>query len=434
MYSSEKTNTYNRIIILIVFFLFYNFSNAQNPNAIPLVKRDYHSVLSSYSPKYELPWTFITYDSEIGDTKMYYRRGVGILYSKLDGWRVQDYLVVLKSCVNLIEFCDGEYGFVDFEQNDMDSTCPRGYTTTGMDSYNSSCWFGMMKKMGMPKQIMTEFMMERQVAFLKDERFVKLPKVKKEEIINKSFKKNTDRFCSTVYMYHESDSVMAGKLYDYQLSLKNALLVSQIKMKQKCITTNDRAVKRLYKSWKSNPNDSTESILNFVAETGKSPGEYNNEGDGDLSSVYGNKRKSIDSIRYGWKDIQKVLKPEEASIEIVKFNKCNSKNEPQSDSIIYLAVILTQKALPKLIVLGNGNPLETKIDTMSYKNYWNPIDQYLKLNKISTAYVCPDGIYRSMNFGTLYDPKSSNYSGDIKIQPVINSKVILDKSLLVENK
>ncbi|TAF60608.1 MAG: CHAT domain-containing protein [Cytophagales bacterium] len=163
-----------------------------------------------------------------------------------------------------------------------------------------------------------------------------------------------------------------------------------------------------------------------------------------------------------WQDVQKQLKKNEAAIELVRINKFGiakivtdtsaqkvSGKFPEykvhdlTDSIHYAALIVTTKSKePELVLLKNGNDLETlyatyqknaiafqQEDTASYKQFWQPIGQKLKemgIKKGGKVFLSPDGVYNQISLNTLFNPKTKKYLMDeLEIHTVTNTKDIL---------
>ncbi len=124
---------------------------------------------------------------------------------------------------------------------------------------------------------------------------------------------------------------------------------------------------------------------------------------------------------YTWKDVQKLLKPDEALVEWVRMEYYKNG---WTDSVIYLAFIIRpQQQKPEYVVLGNGKDMEGREikfymnsimsgsdNLRSYNIFWKPLDA--KLKSVRKVYVVPDGIYHNINLNTLYNPVSGKYLSD----------------------
>jgi CHAT domain-containing protein len=100
----------------------------------------------------------------------------------------------------------------------------------------------------------------------------------------------------------------------------------------------------------------------------------------------------------------------EALVELIRIRSFDK--EFTSDSKYAVLVLTKNAAAPKLIVLDNGNQLETRYlkfyrnaiqqklaDQYSYDQYWAKIDASLKGKK--TIYLSSDGVYNEINPNTL---------------------------------
>jgi CHAT domain-containing protein len=143
---------------------------------------------------------------------------------------------------------------------------------------------------------------------------------------------------------------------------------------------------------------------------------------------------SLNNTKVSFKDIQAVLDPDDAAIEIIQFNKFNTI---LTDTVYYSALILTKEtSLPKFVLLKNGNLLEKKYyniyknsikqklkDNNSYDQFWSTIDKEVSTRK--NLFVSLDGIYNQINLNTLQSP--TGYLIDLKnIRIITNTKDIIE--------
>ncbi|GIV36996.1 MAG: hypothetical protein KatS3mg032_1375 [Cyclobacteriaceae bacterium] len=131
--------------------------------------------------------------------------------------------------------------------------------------------------------------------------------------------------------------------------------------------------------------------------------------------------RAVADTLYTWKDVQKLLKPDEALIEWVRLEYYHNE---WKDSVLYLAFIIRHgQILPDYMVLRNGKDLEGKeikfytnsvmagIENLrSYNVFWKPLEP--KLRHVRKVYVVPDGIYHTINLNTLYNPATGKYLAD----------------------
>jgi CHAT domain-containing protein len=137
-----------------------------------------------------------------------------------------------------------------------------------------------------------------------------------------------------------------------------------------------------------------------------------------------------------WQDVQKHLKQDEASVEIIRFRFFQRE---WKDEIFYAALILTSetKNSPQLILLQNGKDLEEKYiknytksismrikDNESYDYFWKEIDKVIVGKK--NIYLSPDGIYNKLNVNSLLKPDGSYIVENQYVRLVSNSEDILN--------
>lgn len=125
-----------------------------------------------------------------------------------------------------------------------------------------------------------------------------------------------------------------------------------------------------------------------------------------------------------WEDIQKVMAPDQALIELIRFRKYDFKAYVENnadrvrfgftDSIHYAALITTKETsiAPQLVLFKDGNNMETRFlsyyrnaltyevdDENSYPAYWEPLEKYL--NNKTKVFISCDGVYHRLNLNTL---------------------------------
>lgn len=124
---------------------------------------------------------------------------------------------------------------------------------------------------------------------------------------------------------------------------------------------------------------------------------------------------------FTWKDVQKLLQPNEALVELVRIEYYK---QGWTDSVIYLAYIIRpQQPKPEYVVMGNGKDMEGREikfymnsimsgleNPRSYNIFWKPLTS--KLGNVRKVYIVPDGIYHTINLSTLYNPSSGKYLSD----------------------
>lgn len=215
------------------------------------------------------------------------------------------------------------------------------------------------------------------------------------------------------------------RMYDNQVALKSLLLKESEKMRALVAVSSDAGVQRDYKSW-------IKLRETIVQQYRLSADELNAKGislsEMELQADKLEQRIAIalktglgkkDSKPISWKDVQAGLKPGEYAIEIIRTDFYTKGK--WTDSIFYSALVIDKVSLvPKLILLKNGNELESRFivayrkaikskltDEFSYDAFWKPLEGYL--NKATKIYFSPDGVYQQLNLNTLKNPVTRKY-------------------------
>lgn len=145
---------------------------------------------------------------------------------------------------------------------------------------------------------------------------------------------------------------------------------------------------------------------------------------------------------YVLSDIQQQLKEDEAYVDIVRLPYYNFNTNVWSDTIRYLAYIITKdtKEIPTTVLLENGNQLEEEIasyyaentfgkskrekDSISYAYFWKPI--YKELSGKRKVYLSSGGVFNNINVQTLFNPSTNKYvSEELEVQLVNNGRTFI---------
>ncbi len=230
-------------------------------------------------------------------------------------------------------------------------------------------------------------------------------------------------------------------MYNNKLATKAMLLSSSLKVKQQILASGDEALITLYSKWVAKREALTKS-LSLSYEEQKAAGIQPEALEKDIAILekqLGERSASFaankSDILYSWKDVRKTLLDNEAAIEIIRFNYFTNQF---TDSVLYAALIVTKetKKAPKLVLLPNGNDLETKYfkyyrnsikykgkDKYSYQQFWQPIDEALA--EKSTIYLSSDGVYNQLNPETFLKPSGTYVLDDYLFYNVSNTKELV---------
>ena len=231
---------------------------------------------------------------------------------------------------------------------------------------------------------------------------------------------------------------LIGKMYNNALITKALLLNSSMKMRQRILNSDDETLKMKYAEW-IDLKELQASILSMSAEEIESndidPVQLDQEIEllekflSEKSTLFASK---IENANVDWKDIRSSLQNDELALEMVRFRYFD---HALTDSVIY-ALLFVQKEMkgaPEVVFLNNGKTLETKYfnfyrnalrfrleDTYSYANFWEPIKS--RLEKYSTVYLSPDGVYNQINLETIPTPAKHYVIDEANIVVLRNTK------------
>jgi CHAT domain-containing protein len=229
-------------------------------------------------------------------------------------------------------------------------------------------------------------------------------------------------------------------LFDYQIATKALLLNSTNKVKQSIFTSGDGVLIKDYVTWV----DQKEQLarlyaysktelkaqkinLDSIERATNSMEKRLSERSKDFSQGYTTAKTSYSQIR-------DLLEENEAVVEIIRLKKFDQAFTNDSK---YIALILKKGLeIPKIIVLENGQQLETRYakfyrnaiqqkvtDDYSYDQYWALIETEL-LNK-KVVYISPDGVFNQLNLNTLKKPGADYVINRYDLTILGNSKDLI---------
>lgn len=249
-----------------------------------------------------------------------------------------------------------------------------------------------------------------------DETFLFLGEKEKEDFYAK-FKERFGLFNCYVYSKYRERPELLGMMYDYRLATKGILLEDIISLRNQ-IAREEPNVRDTFERW---------------IETKKTLAKYYNMSAFELKNV-GAKPDSLATLAQSlekklsritdkrereasanWTDVQKALGPDEAAVEIIRFNFFD---EGWTDKVVYAALVLTAETTekPKVVFMDNGAEMESKFavnykksieyllpDNYSYNIFWKPISDLIPDKK--TIYFSKDGIYHKIAINSIKTPK-----------------------------
>ncbi len=240
-----------------------------------------------------------------------------------------------------------------------------------------------------------------------------------------------------------------GEMYNNQLATKGILLSTSNKIKNRILNSQDTSLIQDYQKWIKIKEDLAKTYL-LTEEEKKSKNiiitdleKQSNTLEKNLNITSQDIENEKLNTKINWKDVQKLLGPDEAAIEIIRYRYYNKH---LTDSVLYAALILTQetKISPKLVVLSQGLALENQYlkyykntikygleESNSYENYWKPIENLIPSK--SKIYISLDGVYNSINLNTLQNSKGEYLIDSKNIKIISNTKdIIAIKSKLIK--
>ncbi len=275
--------------------------------------------------------------------------------------------------------------------------------------------------------------------------FPALTEEEKAKFYYNTIRPSFDKFNSFAYEYSSEDPQVMADVYNHQINTKGVIMLATEKVRDAIYNSKDTTLIKKYEGWQGikeqiaklySHNQSPaklDSLLTLADKTEK-----------ELSRSSGEFARQFIRKKYGWSEIQKTLKAGEAAIEVVRYQKFIPDNAGKfQDEVSYAFLIVTSKTLkqPDVVVLKNGKDLENKFlhfyknsilfnqeDSYSYKNFFQPVGDYLKANKIEKLYLSPDGVFNQVNVSTLRNTATGKYLVDeYTINLVTNTKELLER-------
>lgn len=237
-----------------------------------------------------------------------------------------------------------------------------------------------------------------------------------------------------------TNPAVAKTMYDYQIATKGLLLNTTNKIKKAIFASGNNELIKDYVAWLDKKETlaryyslSKEDLTNQKIDLPALEKEANDmerslsQRSTDFSQGY-----AADKVEFS--QIATVLSDQEATVEFIRIQSYDKNFTTDSK---YAALILTKGlAVPKLVVLDNGNQLETRYakfyrnaiqqksaDTYSYDQFWARVDPALVGKKI--IYVSADGVYNQISLNTLKKTDGDYLLNRYDIILVGNSKDVI---------
>ena len=265
-----------------------------------------------------------------------------------------------------------------------------------------------------------------------------------KEDVNKYFQ----MFSNYSIFRKESNPKLLANSFNYCLNLNGIIINQSSQLQEQVYVNQDSSFIHLYEDWKLNKlqlmkyYELTKPELEKRGINIAELEEEINEQERALSR--GSEAFSEIKKTYALSDIQQQLKEDEAYVDIVRLPYYNFNTNVWSDTIRYLAYIITKdtKEIPTTVLLENGNQLEEEIasyyaentfgkskrekDSISYAYFWKPI--YKELSGKRKVYLSSGGVFNNINVQTLFNPSTNKYvSEELEVQLVNNGRTFIQQ-------
>lgn len=229
-------------------------------------------------------------------------------------------------------------------------------------------------------------------------------------------------------------------IFDYQTATKALLLNSTNKVKVAILRSGNPQLIQDYLAWI----DTKESLSRYYSMSKEEIREQKINVD-SIERAANGMEKSLSqrskefssgytTQKVSFRDIAATLTDQEAIVEIIHARKYD--HDFTSDSRYMVLVLTKGAAAPKMVIMENGNQLETRYakfyrnsiqqktpDDHSYQQYWSKIDPLIAGKKL--VYLSADGVYNQININTLKDPAGKYMISKYDMVVVGNSKDII---------
>lgn len=212
-----------------------------------------------------------------------------------------------------------------------------------------------------------------------------------------------------------SNPAVIQNMYDYQMATKGLLLNSTNKIKKAILSSGNAELIKDYVAWLDKKEAlaryyslSKEELKNQKVDLPVLEQEANNL-ERSLSQRSGDFSQGYSTEKISYRQVAAVLGEAEALVEFVRVQTYDKDFTADSR---YATLVLTKAGDPKLIVLDNGNQLETRYakfyrnavqqkveDQYSYDQFWARIEPALAGKK--SVFISPDGVFNQINLNTL---------------------------------
>lgn len=280
-----------------------------------------------------------------------------------------------------------------------------------------------------------------------DETFPVLTEEEKTRFYYTNIRGAFDKFNSFAVSHQHEEPALLNDVYDYLINTKGSIMLATEKVRRSIMTSGDSTLIGQFELWQA----SKEQIAKSYSLNQENP---------QLDSLLTSSnhlekevaRRSADFAgqfireKTSWKEIQKSLKEGEAAVEVLRFKNYSPEAGGEFTEEVryaFLAVTSETKDQPAIILLGEGNHLESKYlryylnnikykltDEHSYRHYFEPLAEYLRKEKVSRVYLSPDGVYNLINVNSIQNPSSKQFLIDeFDIRFVTNTRELTETTI-----
>lgn len=279
-----------------------------------------------------------------------------------------------------------------------------------------------------------------------DVTFPVLTEEEKAKFYYNNIRPSFDKFNAFAVQSRAEVPAILGDVYNHQINTKAVIMLATEKVKLGIKSMNDPELSKQFEDWQAlkeqiakmySQNQQPSTLDSMMTKADRLEKELTRKSSA-FAAQYIKKK-------YTWQDVQKGLKPGEAAVEVVRYNNYTPENGGlflNEAKYAFLIVTTQTKEQPDLILLSNGNELETKFmnfyrnsikfqqeDPYSFKNYFEPLNDYLKKNGVNKFFLSPEGVYNQININSIRNPFTQKYLLDeYEIQIITNTRELADKT------
>jgi CHAT domain-containing protein len=220
-------------------------------------------------------------------------------------------------------------------------------------------------------------------------------------------------FCSYVAEFYPEDADLAGRMYDFALWSKGAILTTSQSVQQRIQSSHDSELILLQKQLDD------DRVRYQQAASSASPNIQLKSEMRELEDRIVRRLGLTNPTHVSWKDVQTSLEPDQAAIEILRF--FDTRAGQSSSGASYAALIVRREwRTPRYVYLGSAADIEGA-QAQRYKLYvtamlapqarrtptfefWTKMQDALG-EKAHRLYLSPDGILNNFSFAVIPDPK-----------------------------